>query len=178
MCGCLLKHKRLWLFATFPALVGSVIYIFWRPDSLIMFQWVSFFGLSALVNSIRRVAASVAKLLPCWVIFSLPNALWIFSYTIIVSAFWKTEKKGVERTVWLLSPIILGTGYELMQLVQVIPGTFCLFDLAFVLGGTLLGYKAGVINLKEVIQDEKGRSEVPGFASSVRSIPGDGMGEQ
>jgi len=138
------KNYKPLLLVILPVLIGTAIYVIWRPDTLIVFQWARALGLLPIVNSSRQALAEGYKFVPSWVIYSLPNALWIFSYAIVISYLWRSKEKGIVRTMWLLSPIILGVGYEFMQLIRVIPGTFCQFDIAFALSGSFLGLKIPV----------------------------------
>ena len=71
-------------------------------------------------------------------LYSLPDGLWAFAYTIIIIAIWKGNKSYL-RFFWYVSIPTLIFGFELLQLSGKFPGTFCIHDLAFCLAGIIAG---------------------------------------
>ncbi len=102
-------------------LVGSFIYILFRPTSLVMFDWFNSMGLSDLINSMRSSAEGVDKNFPRWVVFSLPYALWVLSYMFFMSGIW-WNSKSKTRHFWLWSAPIVAVVTEIAQLLVVVPG--------------------------------------------------------
>jgi hypothetical protein len=60
------------------------------------------------MESARQAAEGIYLYIPSWVVYSLPNALWIFSYTTIIAYLWIREEKSLISGLWLLSPVFLG----------------------------------------------------------------------
>ena len=60
--------------------------------------------------------------------YNLPNGLWCLSGLLLIRASWLTNKKYEisYRVIWISATAI----FEIMQLVEIIPGTFDLLDLA------------------------------------------------
>ncbi len=107
--------------ALISLLVGSFIYILFRPTSLVMFDWFNSMGLSELITSMRNSAEGVDQNFPRWVVYSLPYALWVLSYMFFMSGiWWNSESK--TRYFWLWSAPIVAVVTEIAQLLVVVPG--------------------------------------------------------
>ncbi len=48
-----------------------------------MFDWFRWAGLGECVNILRQYSEDGCSRLPSWVVFSLPDSLWVFSQTFI-----------------------------------------------------------------------------------------------
>ena len=56
-------------------LAGGLLYIAFRSEQLLMFEWFAWLGMSPALAVIRQTAQPLKSGLPCWVYLSLPNAL-------------------------------------------------------------------------------------------------------
>src|SRR5947207_14086979 len=94
MCICL---------AVVSLLTGSVIYIFFRPTSLLMFHWAASIGLMDPIERLRsHPPLATGRLLP-WVIYSLPFACWVFSYLLCIEAiWWRTGSQWRDLWFWCI----------------------------------------------------------------------------
>ena len=108
-----------------PLLIGGLLYIAFRSH-LRMFRWFDQLGLSELVSDIRELTSPIAHYVPDWIIYSLPDALWIYSFTSVHQILWKDSKIAM-RVLFLMS-ILLGCGAEVMQSLGLISGTFDWMD--------------------------------------------------
>lgn len=117
----------LWIVA--PLLAGSAIYLLWRERSLLMFAWVDAAGLGPGLDAARAATAAAGARLPRWVLYSLPNGLWIFSLNAALLQVWGGGP-GLSRGLWLTVALALGAGAELLQLAGLLPGSFDPMDLA------------------------------------------------
>ncbi len=73
------------------------------------------------------------KSLPAWVVFSLPEALWVFAATVLSADLYLTE--SWPKIGFLLLPLLFGLGLELLQLLHITDGVFDILDIwAAVLG--------------------------------------------
>lgn len=113
---------------------GGFIYICFRPDSLIMFNWINNIGLSDAISALRN---KISFHLPHWVIYALPDGLWVYSYVIFMSWIWKFDiRKGI---VFILAIPIIGIVSEFAQQFGIIPGVFDWADLICYSVGTAVG---------------------------------------
>ena len=111
-----------------PLLLGSFIYIAWRSSTLLMFGWFDEIGLTVLVENIRGFALPFAGSMPAWVIYSLPDGCWVYSFTASMVCIWGREE-GVSRIFWIFIGPLIGVVGEVGQLVEIVPGTFDMSDL-------------------------------------------------
>lgn len=108
-----------------PIIVGGCIYLFFRSDSLIMFKWLKFLGLSNIISIAREWVANFN--LFDWVLYSLPDGLWVYSFTSCLIILWN-ENKGYQF-LFLFIPVLLGPGVEILQFFKLFKGTFDMIDL-------------------------------------------------
>ncbi len=104
----------------FTALISSLlIYHFYRvEDTLLNVLWSEFLGKSDSQNLFR---------LPDWVVFNLPETLWVFSATILSFDFAGMRPKLKPLLISL--PLVVATSIELMQFLHISDGVFDLMDL-------------------------------------------------
>lgn len=122
------------LHVVIPTLVGAAIYTLWGTRTLLVFKWYNAFGLTRTVAYLRTVAGPRSAL-PSVVIFSLPDALWVYALTATMCCIW-WDIDGLAKRVWIGVPVLLGVTGELGQLFGLVPGTFDPLDLlAYVVGG-------------------------------------------
>lgn len=105
--------------------LGGMIYLLWRPQTLVMFSWCRSLGIWELVRQMREASASVKEVLPIWFIYSLPQALWCFSGLCCIHAIW--NRKAGER-FWIAVVLLGSLSIEVMQFFHVISGSFDAVD--------------------------------------------------
>ena len=66
-----------------PVIVGGLIYLTYRTDSLLMLGWFNNIGLSDTVDFLRSNQHLQNLTIPNWIKFSLPDALWLFHSTML-----------------------------------------------------------------------------------------------
>ena len=113
-----------------PILLGAGIYTLWRSKRLLVFTWYGWLGLTTPVMAIRAEAASVRHFVPGFVLYSLPDALWVYSFTFLMQSVWFCRPKSWGRAFWILLPVLLAVGAEIGQLFKVVQGTFDFMDIA------------------------------------------------
>lgn len=74
---------------------------------------------------------------PDWLIFALPDGLWMFSLGLIIGAIWNFTWNSTS-IFWYTCALCAGLLHELLQLTQVIPGVFDWMDMLFILCGGVL----------------------------------------
>ena len=86
--------------------------------------------------------------IPNWVKYSLPDALWLFSFTYIIINIWN-YKINEHSFFWVFSATLIGIFSEIGQLIELIPGTFDKVDLILLLIAAILPFKS-IILLKTI----------------------------
>jgi len=133
----IMNRKKYLLIFNFliPLFIAAMIYIGARPLSLKMFHWVSLLGGNEFLFIIRQNISQFNHNIPYLIIYNLPSALWIYSYTYIILILWGQERTSVYKKLWIISVPTLAIVPEFLQKVSLISGTFDLIDVF----GNLLG---------------------------------------
>jgi len=145
-------HQLSILFAGLALLFGVFVYIFFRTSEFRFFHWAGTVGLEQWLRKARAGSLSWSLHTPEWFIYSLPNGLWSFAYAVLITGIWLKSHSWLKY-LWMASIPVLVTGYELLQHSGVVPGTFCIADLAFGLAGLILGMLI-VIKLTQLFEYE------------------------
>lgn len=111
-----------------PIVIGGLIYLIWRSDSLLMFKWCDSCGIYAAITFLRHHANWIRPHLPNWFIYSLPDATWVYAATCSLRLIWR-HTSCAESFLWCAVPGFFCVGGEIGQLIGFVPGTFCLCDL-------------------------------------------------
>lgn len=104
--------------------MGGMIYVLFRPQHLLMFDWIETIGLTDGINTMRERGNI---LFPEWIIYSLPDGLWIFSYSLCIGSIWEFEIKKCIPALLMLPAISVFD--EILQSLNMVPGTFDLMDI-------------------------------------------------
>ncbi len=134
-------YKLILLNFILPISIGTLIYLLFRPLHLTVFHWVSTIGLYSSVIKARALF-DIGYLIPGWVIYSLPNGLWAYSFMFFMSFIWG-DVNSLGKILFIVLVAFLSVGSELGQLFGLIPGTFCLADVVTYAIGLLFGYNYG-----------------------------------
>jgi hypothetical protein len=131
------------LLLCFVALLsGGTIYVLFRTSEPVFFSWIRLAGLESRLSFVRNSSLSLNRLLPEWIIYSLPNGLWAFAYALLITCIW-AESKSRLKYFWMASIPVLVIGFEILQGAGMIPGTFCLQDIVFGTAGIISGVLSG-----------------------------------
>ena len=114
--------------------VGGIIYLGFREEHLLMFEWFNNLGIRSFINNYREFTQYIY--LPNWAVYSLPDGLWVLSYMILIKEIWK-NKRGLQYYVWLYSLSFIGIISEILQLFTFYIGKFDFCDLLFYICPTL-----------------------------------------
>jgi hypothetical protein len=131
-----------------PILSGGLIYIGFRSESLRLFTWLDYLGLSILVSEIRQLFLPIADILPSFIIYSLPDGLWAYSFTFSLRLILQSHEK--IRFVFLMIPFTFSIIVEVLQAFHLFQGTFDWADLFF----SFFGYYCSKVTVKSY-NDEK-----------------------
>ncbi len=115
--------KKFLIHVIFPIIIGGLIYILFREKNLLMFEWFTFLRLDFIVNFLRENLYKYRNYIPKSLLFSLPDALWVYSFTMFLSFYY--ENKLLLSIIFVGSLIV-----EILQLWFVI-GTFDFYDVLY-----------------------------------------------
>lgn len=74
-----MSKKRVFL-VFFPLVFGVLIYLFFRSRNLFYFQILKHFSLEKPILQWRLSLKVLRPFIPNWVIYSLPDGIWLFSF--------------------------------------------------------------------------------------------------
>jgi hypothetical protein len=136
------------LFNSFIAILalifGALIYILGRSSDFVFFAWLDTVGLGDWINYLRSFSQPLSSHLPDWIVFSLPDGLWAFAYSLIIVEIW-LGSQSILKYFWFASIPLLVIGHEVFQYFGLIPGTFSFPDLAFETAGIIAGILIKII---------------------------------
>ena len=116
--------------------IGGLVYLCFRPDYLIMFDWAKILGMEYYLNDLRGYSNSFDVYLPDWTIYSAPNGLWVFSFSMFMLSVWGYNLSSLAIS-WVLILLGISIVSEMMQFFRIIPGTFDPVDIAAYIIGFL-----------------------------------------
>jgi hypothetical protein len=135
------------LLSAIALLAGGIIYILFRTSEPVFFNWIRAAGFDNWLSFARNSSLSLTPFLPKWVVYSLPNGLWAFSYALLITVIWRGSNSWLKY-FWMASIPILVLGFEILQLAGFIPGTFCIQDIALGIAGLTIGIIVGMKIIK------------------------------
>jgi hypothetical protein len=125
--------------AIFAMLIGGMIYLIWRPESLLMFAWAEVLGLLHMVDALREFGNEYLPNPPAWFLNSLPHALWMFCGIVLLETVWR--KESIRWFLfWTIGLITVSLFSELGQISGLLPGTYDFGDIAGMLVASIAGY--------------------------------------
>jgi hypothetical protein len=98
---------------------------------------------------VRSIANKYRTLIPNWIIYSLPDGLWVYSFSAMLYLIWNENYKSIQKILFL--PFIVLCGMEILQFLKIINGTFDIIDV-FV---SLIMYVLLIINIKFYKNEKK-----------------------
>lgn len=146
---------------------GSLLYICFRPRSLLMFQWANSIGTKQNISFIRGATKEIGHRLPEWFMYSLPFSLWVVSYMLAIGAVWVGSRSPV-RLVWLSIVPVLSIASEIAQAVHLIPGSFDWVDLGLLTTGSIIG--AILIKANGVAEYDKQKNQESSVSRVTHTI--------
>ena len=123
--------------ASFSLILGVFIYTFLRKPIALLFDFLEWTHLSEWVFSLRE--SFLLLNLPQWVLYGLPDFLWMFSLTLFVLTIWDF-KLNPHSLLWISLVILIGLGFEISQSTGLLNGVFDFWDIGFILAGILLAF--------------------------------------
>ena len=84
--------------------IGGLIYIRYRSESLLMFDWFHNLGLSDSIEDFR--SNSEMPNVYDWVKYNLPAGLWLFAYMFVIDAVWGKDNNRVSMYFLYVLPLL------------------------------------------------------------------------
>ena len=106
---------------------GIGIYLLFRSGDMLVFRLTQALGLHSLLEGWRSMVSDV--MLPGWVRYCLPNALWALAYVLLIDAIFHRHRLSTRMT-WAAVIPACGLAGELLQALHLLPGTFDWGDVA------------------------------------------------
>jgi hypothetical protein len=119
--------------------LGLILYILFRPTTLLMFHWADALGLTGSIGTMRTWVNGFDRYLPTWIVYSLPFALWISSCLFFIKGIW-WNSTSLVRHAWFWCIFLIAIATELAQSICIIPGRFDRVDLITIILGTILSF--------------------------------------
>lgn len=149
---CRANYKVLLPISGLCIISGSIIYILFRPSSLLMFRWFNDLSLMHSIHYLREVSQGIDRHLPTWVINSAPFALWVLAYSFLIESIWGGLRNR-SKTFWHLLIPIIAFFTEVAQTATIIPGKFDWIDLLLLLLAIYFAYTIiAIIRLEKEIK--------------------------
>lgn len=122
-----------------PLFIGGTIYILFRGSSLKMTSWFNNLGLGQIIDEYRKGTIPFGNNLAGWILFSLPDGLWVFSYVSLMLVIWH---KSISKysVFWIFLIPVIAICSEFGQLFGLVPGVFDLMDLLSYFTGIVLPF--------------------------------------
>ena len=140
-----MTQRKLFVFHLISLLLGGLIYIFFRSSSLLMFRWFEYIGIFQYIESTRNSLLIYSNHLPNWIIYALPDGLWVFSYTCFMLSIW-TDFTTAKSVIWTLFIPVFAILTEIGQGLNLIQGTFDSIDVLCYIVGVAFPYILLTIN--------------------------------
>lgn len=131
------KLNLLFYHVIMPITFGGIIYLLFRADSLMMFRWIDAIGVVSILDDMRAYCQSIQTDKLSWLFFSLPDGLWVYSFTSFMLIVWGS-KFSRHSLFWISIGPALALGGEMGQALRLVSGTFDSIDLLFCLIGSIL----------------------------------------
>ena len=122
---------------------GSMIYILFREKNLLMFKWFKFLKLDFIINFLRDNFYKYRIYIPKSVLFSLPDAFWVYSFTMFLSIYFKNRI--------ILSSIFVGSIITEISQLWFVTGTFDIYDVIYM----FVLYLIAMYFIKKIEEEEK-----------------------
>ena len=121
--------KTIFIHILMPVTFSTIIYILFRKETLLVFKWIENIGLFNMTCLFRENFLWIHKFIPDFVLYSLPDGIWVYSSTYALILIWGCNYNNKSSLFWILSPIVCCFSVEILQGIGFVKGTFCFIDL-------------------------------------------------
>jgi hypothetical protein len=117
------------VFAMLSLIGGGSMYILFRNSDLIVFEWID---KPRFLHELYSGASFIEQPILSVLMYSVPDGLWLLAGILLIRALWLRDRKWCGIYVRFFCAIAVLS--EILQLVEIIPGTFDIFDVMFLVG--------------------------------------------
>lgn len=123
--------------AILSILFGGLLYIIFRTDSLLMFNWFKYLAISDFIYDLRNSMIFPLSSELKTFINTAPGGFWTFSYSAFLLFIWNLEinSRNIYYYISIPAAAVLS---EIFQLAGFIPGTFNYLDIISYTAGAIL----------------------------------------
>ncbi len=104
-----------------PLFLGGIIYLIWGVENIRLVDYLLHWD---FLYQIRISLQAVH--LPNWVIYNLPDGLWLFALLQTLALVWNGEK---DKIMWMIVGTAMAIVHEVGQWADTFQGTFDFLDL-------------------------------------------------
>ena len=122
---------------TLSLLFSLFVYLFYRSEQTVVNELFQFIFSGETYLSLKEVINENLSL-PKFLIFSLPEGLWVLAVTIASKNIYFDKKKRYFHLAFL--PLVIAIALEIFQLTHLTNGTFDLWDLLSAITFWSIGY--------------------------------------
>jgi hypothetical protein len=118
--------KKIYFLIVLPLLISLFIYVFYRTQNTIINELFIYIFSAESYMALRK---SITNAFPLngYIIYSLPEGLWVFCVTLTSRSLY--VKTGSREITLILVPLIFAIGLELLQLMHFTNGRFDAMDI-------------------------------------------------
>ena len=129
------KRYLINIFCLFPLLLGGLIYISFRDEDILLLYWLRKLNLN--YSLLRYTINTDNNIIKSYIIYSLPNGLWLLSGMLIIGIIWKNKQFYFYLYTSIL--IFIALFIEISQIFNIIRGTFDLIDIFTIIVFSFIG---------------------------------------
>jgi len=127
--------KHIIIHIILPLVVGALIYILFRSNTLLIFKWLEYININDTIHVVRNHTVLLCKYIPDFLLYSLPDGIWVYSATSALLLIWEHT---LYKHLWIYLPVTSAVAAEILQSTGLIAGTFCMFDIIAYITGLIL----------------------------------------
>ena len=118
-----------------PLILGGLVYVYLRSSKIILNKLIATSDSLSIVFSNSLTHSQF----PSWFVFNFPDALFIYSLTsVCILLKLKASSHFSIRIIFIIS--FLSFSIEFLQLINLMPGTFDVLDIIFMISASFLSY--------------------------------------
>ncbi|MGL4732336.1 MAG: hypothetical protein ACRCWN_01470, partial [Fusobacteriaceae bacterium] len=144
----MINRKKFFLIVV-PLLIGVFIYIFFRSRHLFYYNFFHILNVDEDIREYRILLWKYRKSIPNWIIYSLPDGLWIYSFGI---ALLYGSQFFILDSLFFIGITIFMVGFEFFQMRfgghGSLVGTFDLTDIYCFIGGSSLALLSSFFSVR------------------------------
>lgn len=107
-------------------LLGCLVYLLFRSETLNIYVWFKLLGLSGFVDVMRHTV--IGWPIPSFIRYCLPDGLYCAAYILLIDAIWHDDERIIKYVILSIVPIVT-IGSEVLQYYGMVRGTFDVLDL-------------------------------------------------